>query len=302
MRRIIAGIALPVLLIAAFAPPATTQGTREIEVQTTELADHVYMLSTGAGGNLCLCVGDEGSLLVDSEYAQLYDKVRAAVTALSDKPVRYLVNTHWHFDHVGGNDKFAASESLVLAHKNVRSRLAAGQRITIIDVDVPPAPERALPVVTFNDELTIHLGGEEINIIHIPNAHTDGDCIVLLRHANVLHTGDIVFHGGYPFIDISSGGSIDGVIAAVAKIVTLCDEKTKIIPGHGQLTNRSELEAYGAMLRQFRGIIAGEMVAGKDLDAILASRPTSKLDEIWGKRCFPPHQFTEIVYRSLEEH
>jgi glyoxylase-like metal-dependent hydrolase (beta-lactamase superfamily II) len=290
-------ILFPILLSGRSA----AQDPHQIQVETIPLRANVTMLATKVGGNLAVCAGADGVLLVDAEYEQLTEKVKAAIAEISDRPVEYVFNTHWHFDHVGGNESFAASGSRIIAHENVRKRMAAGQLITIIDAEVPASPEEALPVITYTDRITFHLNGEVITATHIPNAHTDGDAIVHFANANVVHTGDIVFNRGYPFIDLSSGGSIDGMINAVERILELCNDETKIIPGHGPLSHKGELEGYGAMLREFRDIIAREIAAGRTLEEIQAAKPTASLDEKWGSGAFPPDTFTEIVYRSLTE-
>lgn len=291
-----------ILVLCFLGRMVFAQGVKDIQVKTTRLGDNVYMMATRAGGNLGVCIGEDGVFLIDSEYAQLNDKVKAAIAAISKKSVKFVINTHWHFDHVGGNENFAKSGSLIAAHENVRKRMAADQHIKIIGVDVPASPKEALPVITFTNAVTFYCNGEEIALLHMPNAHTDGDSVVLFRKANVVHTGDIVFNRGYPFIDISNGGSINGMIAAVEAILEICDDKTKIIPGHGPLSNKAELETYGAMLREFRTIVAREVAAGKDLAAIQAAKSTAALDKKWGRVHFPPDKFTEMVFLSIHQH
>jgi len=281
--------------------PALAQKPRVIEVKATPLGTNIHMLRTGAGGNLAVCAGKDGVVVVDSEYTRLAGKVKAAIAALSDQPVKYLINTHWHFDHVGGNESFAKAGSLIVAHENVRKRMAVDQVIGLAGRKVPASPKAALPVFTYTRAVTFHFSGEEIAVVHISGAHTDGDSIVHFRKANVLHTGDIFFNGGYPFIDIKAGGSIDGMIAAVGTVVKMCDDKTRIIPGHGPVATRADLEKYGSMLRDFRAVISGEIEAGKDLEAILAARSTAALDRQWGRAFFPPRRFTRIVYHSLKK-
>lgn len=288
------------LCVLPCLPLAAQQGATGVEVKRTELRGNVSMLATGAGGNLAVCAGDDGVFLVDSEFARLAGQVNDAITTLSAKGVRYVFNTHWHFDHVGGNEFFAGKGAAIVAHENVRKHMAAGLFMKEFGRAVPPSPNKALPVITFTDTVSFRINGEEIHAFHLPNAHTDGDGVVHFRKANVVHTGDIVFFPGYPFIDLSAGGSIDGMIAAVKKIAKICDDQTKIIPGHGPLMDKADLESYGAMLAEFRGIIAKEMAGGKDLDAILEAKSTADLDAKWGGM-FPPARFTELVFRSLEK-
>jgi glyoxylase-like metal-dependent hydrolase (beta-lactamase superfamily II) len=290
-----------ILLCGLIVFDADAQQFDRIKIASTHLRGDVYLLQSRAGGNLAAYVGKEGILLVDSEYKELGDKVEAALAGISDRNVRWIFNTHWHFDHVGGNERFARGGSSIIAHENVRERMAADRHIAVIDTEVPASPEAALPRITFTDKLTLHFDNGEIFIFHLPAAHTDGDGVVFFKKANVIHTGDIVFHGGYPFIDVSNGGTIDGMIKAIKAILERCNEKTLIIPGHGSLSNKAELKAYGDMLKAFRDIMAQEMTAGKDLETILKERPTAALDEKWGRNQFPPHLFTEIVYRSLNQ-
>ena len=288
-----------VLLVGGLALPALAQPRSDIRIETTRLAEDLFMLRSGRGGNLAVHRGPDGLVLVDAEYAALAGPVKEALASLGDRPVKILVNTHWHFDHVGGNEGFARAGATIVAHENVRKRMAVGQQIAVINRRVPAAPPAALPTITFTDRVTLHHHGETIEVRHIPDAHTDGDSVVRFQRANVIHAGDIFFHGGYPFIDVSAGGSIDGVIAAVGNVLALCNDQTRIIPGHGPLAKKADLEAYHVMLQEFRAIVAREIAAGKDLPAVLAARPTAALDRIWGVRCFPPEKFTEIVFRSL---
>ncbi|MFH2001855.1 MAG: MBL fold metallo-hydrolase [Planctomycetota bacterium] len=283
------------------APALPAQNERALRVETADLGKNIYMLRTRAGGNLALCVGEEGAILIDAEYATLNDLVRKAVAQITDKPVIFVINTHWHFDHVEGNADFAKTGSRIVAHENVRKRMATDQRIGILDHDVPASPPEALPTLVFDEVITLFSGDETITVRHMPHAHTDGDAIVHFQNANVVHTGDLFFNCGYPFIDATNGGNIDGVIAAVEKVLLLCDEKTRIIPGHGPLAKKADLELYLAMLREFRGVIAKEMAAGKDLAALLQEKPTADLDEKWGRIFFSPEQFTEMVFLSLSK-
>jgi cyclase len=287
-------------LLVLFLPglPSRAQDFDKYDFAVTKVAGRVTMLA-GAGGNIALCAGDDGALLVDDDYAPMGAKLVTAVAAVSGKPVRFVVSTHWHFDHVEGNEALAKAGAVIFAHENIRRRMAAGQTISILDHTVPPAPAAALPNVCFADSIVVHTGGEEVRVLHLPHAHTDGDAIVLFRDANVVHAGDVFFNCGYPFIDISSGGTIDGLISAVEKILALCDEETRIIPGHGPIGGAGDLRTYLGMLREFREIVAREFAAGKSLEEIVASKATAGLDEKWGSVFFPPAMFTEMVFRSL---
>jgi glyoxylase-like metal-dependent hydrolase (beta-lactamase superfamily II) len=289
----------PALLLCALSAVSFAQDFETIRVETRPLAEGIHLIRSRAGGNSLAAVGPRGVLLVDSDYEELGSKVEAAVRGLGAGPVRLLVNTHWHFDHVGGNERFARAGALVVAHENVRERMGRGQLITIIDTEVPASPPAALPVLIYGEGLTLHLGDETVELMHPGPAHTDGDTVVRFRRANVVHTGDLVFAGGYPFIDLSSGGGIEGLIAALETVLGLCDEKTVIVPGHGELMKRSDLRDYVAMLRSARDAVAAEVAAGKSLEEAVAARPTAALDERWGKTMFPPPVFTEILYRSL---
>jgi glyoxylase-like metal-dependent hydrolase (beta-lactamase superfamily II) len=292
---------ITILFACTFILPIHAQDFEKIRVETIPLGGSVYMLASRAGGNLAVCAGDDGVFLVDSDYKELFDKVQAAVAKISDKPIRFVVNTHWHFDHVGGNEGFAKKGSILVAHENVRKRLASDQHIGILGIDVPASPKEALPIITYTNGVTFYLNGEEIAVIHVPKAHTDGDGIVHFKKANVIHTGDIVFNRAYPFIDVTNGGSIDGMIAAVETILKRCDDETRIIPGHGPLSNKAELETYWDMLREFRDAVAREIASGKDLKAVQTSKAVTDLGGKWHRTHFPLPQFTEMIYQSLRK-
>ncbi len=287
---------LAALLLAAAV--ATAQEWEKYQFRATPLAENLTALR-GAGGNLVACHGPDGLLVVDTDYEPMAAKLLAALDSLHAGSARAAVLTHWHFDHVGGNAALAAAGFALVGHENVRARMEKGQTIAIIDETIAPAPPAALPGVTFSDRLTLRLNGETIEVLHYPHAHTDGDAVVRFVVANVVHTGDLWFHGGYPFIDVSSDGGIDGLIAALEQVLALCDDATRIVPGHGPPGVRSDLAAHLAMLKEARALVAKEKEAGKDLAATIAAKPTATLDETWGKRIFPPDQFVEMVYRTL---
>jgi cyclase len=284
------------LLVVGLAANLHAQ-QQEIRIKTIPLADNVYMLM-GAGGNLGLSVGGDGALLIDAEYAPLTEKVTAAVKEVCDKPIRFVVNTHWHFDHVGGNENLARAGAVIVAHENVRKRMSTEQTLGGLGRTVPPSPEAALPVITFSDALTFHWNGDEVRVIHVDPAHTDGDSFVYFPKANVLHVADVWFNNMYPFIDVNAGGSIDGMIRAADRALTLANEQTKIIPGHGPLGSVAELREYRQMLATVRDRVRALVEQGKTRDEVIASKPTKDLDEEWAK-AFGADAWIGIVYDGM---
>jgi len=286
-------------LLVCLAVPANAQ-MEDVVIETTPFTDSLHMLS-GRGGNLVVCTGDDGIFLIDDQYAPLSEKIMAAIAEVQEGPVRFVLNTHWHGDHTGGNENFGETGSVIVAHENVRARMSVDQFNELFDRETPASPEGALPIVTFSEGLTFHVNGLTLEVIHFARAHTDGDAVVRFAEANVIHTGDIVFDGLYPFIDVDSGGSIDGVIAACAAILEMADAQTKIVPGHGPVLGRTEVSAYRDMLVEIRARVATRIEAGDDLEAVKASRPTADWDEELGHVWLTGDQVTELVYRSLTE-
>ncbi len=289
------------LLTAALLTVSTSaQAQGDVEIEATELATGIYML-TGSGGNLAACVGEDGVFLVDDQFAPLTQKIQAKLGTLSDQPVRFVINTHWHGDHTGGNENFANSGTLVVAHDNVRVRMSADHFNEVFDRETKAAPEAARPVVTFDETVTFHYNGEEIHAFHVVDAHTDGDSMIHFRNANVLHMGDVYFNGLYPFIDKWSGGSLAGTIAAVKNTLEMINDDTIIIPGHGAASNREELRVYLAMLEDVHATIKKEVDAGKTKEEVIAAKPTAKYDEKWGQAWLNGDKFVEIVYAGLTD-
>lgn len=213
-------------LVLAFLPPAAwpqPQDFSKVQIKSEKLGEHTYML-TGAGGNLGVSVGDDGVFIVDDQFAPLTPKIKAALAKLSKRPVRFVLNTHWHFDHTGGNENFGKAGAVIVAHDNVRKRMSSEQLIEFLGMPIKPSPRQALPVITFPTDVRFHLNGDEVHVFHVAAGHTDGDAIVHFRQSNVIHLGDIFFNKLYPFIDTSSGGTVDGTIAAVDKVLAEFDE------------------------------------------------------------------------------
>lgn len=289
-------IALGVL--AAFSS-SFSQELGPAEIETVKVTDRVYML-IGNGGNIGVSVGEDGVLFVDSLMAQQYEKIKAAVAEIHSGPIRFVVNTHFHFDHTGGNELLQKDGAVILGHENVRKRMREEWSHWFFDYKIPPFPENALPATTFTDSITLHINGEEIHAIHLENAHSDSDSVVYFRKANVVHMGDIYFAGGYPFIDVPHGGSTDGYISALDKVIGMIDENTKVIPGHGPLSNRAELQAYRGMLSTVRDRITRYVEEGKAIEEVLESKPTADFDEKFSKQ-MPAEAFVRIVFKDISE-
>ena len=272
----------------------------QVEIETIPVAENIYML-TGEGGNIGVSTGEDGVLLIDDQYAPLTDKIRTAVNAIAEQPIRYLLNTHWHLDHTGGNENLGSSGVVIMAHDEVYNRMSTEQFIEAFGRSVPASPPAALPKITFNDTATFHINGQTIHGFHVEPAHTDGDTVIHFPEADVIHTGDVYFNGRYPFIDTSSGGSITGMLEATEKVLALAGDNTKIIPGHGALSNRAELEVYRQMLMDVKAKTEEAISQGLTLEEFIASDPTAEYDDTWGQDFLTPEQFQTIVYQSLAE-
>ena len=275
------------------------QDQKAVKIKTISLGGGVSML-VGQGGNLGVSSGQDGLFMIDDQYAVMSDNIRKALASISGQPLRFIVNTHWHGDHTGGNESFGKTGAVIVAQDNVRRRMSSEQFIKAFDSKVPASPAIALPVVTFAEAVMFHLNGDDISVFHVAPAHTDGDSVVQFKNANVIHTGDIFFNGLYPFIDVSSGGSIDGMIEDSDRLLALADDKTKIIPGHGPLADRAALKTYRDMLTAIRDRVAAAIKSGKTLEQVQAMKPTADFDAAWGKGFLKPEQFVAIVYSSLD--
>ena len=270
------------------------QDMSKVEIKVTKVAGTVYMLQ-GQGGNIGVSVGDDGIVVVDDEYAALAPKIIAALNGITDKPIKFIINTHYHGDHTGGNEVFARSGTII-AQENVRKRLQSGTtfgtRVT------PPAPKIALPVVTFNDRATVHVNGEDIRAIHYPNGHTDGDAVIEFVQSNVIHMGDDFFNGLFPLIDIENGGSARGLLKNIDAVLGWVKDDAKIIPGHGPLGDKASLRAFADMLRGTTDAVAAAIKAGKTLDQMKQEKVLAPWDK-WASQAIPADRFTEILYNDL---
>lgn len=261
MRHLLASAALIV------SGPVLAQDLSKVEIKTEQVAPGVAVLF-GAGGNIGVSYGEDGTVLIDDQFAPLTEKIQTAVSTLGAQPVKFLVNTHWHYDHTGGNENLGKANALIMAHDNVRVRMAAGQG------NQKPAAKVALPVVTYADGLKLHLNGEEVRVMHMPAGHTDGDSIVHWTKSNVIHMGDLFFlRMSFPFVDASSGGNVRGIVAAADKVLAIADDQTKIIPGHGPVATKADLQQYRNMVAEIVAKVESGVKAGKTLEQIKAERP-----------------------------
>jgi glyoxylase-like metal-dependent hydrolase (beta-lactamase superfamily II) len=287
-----------ILLLSLATAVVAEDQFKDVEIKTTEVGDGIYML-TGQGGNIGVSAGSDGVFLIDDQFAPLTEKIKTAIAALSDQPVRFLLNTHWHPDHTGGNENMGKTGTVIVAHNNVRKRLAVDNFIDMFSMEAPAMDMAGLPVITFDGSLTFHLNGGEIIVSHVSNAHTDGDSIVWFREVNVIHTGDIYFAGMYPFIDTNTGGSVAGTINALERVLTLSNDQTVIIPGHGPVSDKSSLLAYTNMLKTISNTIQ-KMIAGQStLEQIQAAEPTRDFDGKYGDGFINNTAFVEMLYKDM---
>lgn len=277
---------------------AADDSFKKVEIKTIALGNGIYMLM-GMGGNIGLSVGDDGVFMIDDQFAPLTPKIKNAIKKLSDKPVRFMINTHWHYDHTGGNENLGNDGVVIVAHENVRERMSKDGFIEAFNKKIPAAPKVALPVITFNDSVNFHLNNLDINVIHQSNAHTDGDSIVLFKSANVIHMGDTFFNGLYPFIDGSSKGSVNGMIKSADYVLAISDDKTKIIPGHGPLGDKKSLKTFRSMLITVRDRMQKLKDEGKSLEEIIALKPNADFDKAWGETFLNPETFLKVLYSAM---
>ena len=298
MTRILLGAMA--LALAFGIPAAQAQQQPEAAIRTEKVAEGIYVLF-GNGGNVGVSVGHDGVFMIDDQYAPMTPAISAAVAGLGGGAPRFVLNTHWHGDHTGGNEGLGKAGALIIAHDNLRARMSVPQAMEFLRQAVPASPPGALPVVTFSDTVTLHLNGDEIRAMHVAHAHTDGDTIVRFQASNVVHAGDTFFNGLYPFIDVDSGGSIAGLMAAVDALLSMSDGDTRIIPGHGPVAGRAALEEYRHMLVETVGRVRALRAEGKSADEIVAAAPNADYDATWGANWFvSPERYVRMLCALME--
>jgi len=291
---------LAVSMVLAAAARAQDPDWNKVEVKVVPVAGGVSML-VGQGGNIGVTAGKDGIFLIDDQFEPLLPKIRAAVKTLGDGPIRFVVNTHFHGDHTGSNAKLGEAGAVILAQENVRKRLGMERIQPQTKERTPPKPPSAWPLVTYASGINLYLNGDELEVVHVARAHTDGDSIIRFRKANVVHMGDTFFNGNYPFIDVDAGGSIDGLVAAIDQVLAMTDDRTRLIPGHGALGTKADLRAYREVVFGIRDRVKTSIAQGKTLEQILAAKPSAQWDATWGKGFIGPDVFVSTIHRSLTE-
>lgn len=268
-------------------------------LETQKLSDTMYLI-TGPGGNIAVLIGRESVLLVDDQIAPMTPALKKSLAQITPKPVRFVINTHWHLDHTGGNTVLGQEGAVIVAHNNVRKRMSTEQFMGMFNKKIPPSPESALPVITFADSVSFHFGGEDIDVFHVDPAHTDGDSVVWFKHANIIHTGDTYVSNGYPFVDLSSGGTSEGFTRAADRVLAIAQANTRIIPGHGAITDRNQLKTFHDMVTTIRDRVKAAIKQGKSLESLQATKPTAEFDATWGKAFITGPQLVETIYKDLK--
>ena len=288
---------LTLTLAALSILPATAHAQSNIEI--TKVSDTIHMLTSPNGGNVTASVGQDGAFIIDDNLPGRSEPLTSAIKSIKDQNINFVLNTHYHNDHTGTNEAFGNQGAIIVAHDNVRTRLSSEQVIEFFNKTVEPLSKEGLPIITFSQDMTLHYNDNDIEITYVPNAHTDGDSIAYFKDENVITAGDALFNGRYPFIDVEHGGTIQGMIAAQDKILEIANDQTAIIPGHGPLTNKAELQGYKNTLSTIADKVEAAIKEGKTLEEIQAMKPTAEFDEKLGGDFIKPDVFVSFVYESL---
>jgi len=288
IKPLLIGFSFISILVAAEPPKVSVQ----------KLSDSVYML-TGKGGNIGFDVGVDGILVIDDQFDDMAKPIMAAIRKISNQPIRIVLNTHWHGDHTGGNIKMEKQGAVIIAQENVRKRLSRDEFMPFFNRHVKAKPRAAWPIVTFLQSITLHLNNDTMRVNHVEHAHTDGDVFIHFKEDNIIHAGDIYFSGRFPFIDVDSGGSIDGMIQGVKEILALSNDKTQIIPGHGKLSNKKELQKYYKMLVNVRNILHSYAKQGASLKEVLAANPLKEINKVWASSFIDANKLTKLIYPKM---
>jgi len=292
MKRILLYAALSFF---TFHPALYSQNFDTVQIKTTKLTESIYMLE-GSGGNIGVLIGNDGIIIIDDQFAPLTEKIKAALSKISNKPVKFVVNTHFHGDHAGGNENFGGQGVIIVAHENARKRLSTDYFFEAMKQTQKASPYEALPKVTFADSVTFHMNGETVHVFYAKNAHTDGDVIIHFKESNIFHCGDVFVRYGFPFIDQGAGGSIDGMIKAIEGLIVVTNDQSKIIPGHGALSTKKDLIDYKNMLVTVRNRVADGIKQGKTLQQIADSDPLKGYVAVFDK-----FFFVQAIYNSMKK-
>lgn len=275
------------------------QNLDKVEIKVNRVKN-LYMLK-GEGGNILASVGNDGIILIDSQFAPLSEKITKAIAKISSQPIRYVINTHYHFDHTGGNENFAKNGAMIIAHENVVKQMKIPHRYEVLNMDIPVSSDLALPRITFNEQMQWNLNDNLIKVFHVSPAHTDGDIVIHFPQQNVIHGGDLFFNGFYPAIDTTVGGSAQGMITAIDQILSLCDDQSVIIPGHGEIGSKKDLIAFQDMLKTVNERVKEGMSKNMTLSDLMEAKILADLDETWGKGFLNSNQFLTMVYDGLTD-
>jgi cyclase len=286
------------VLIGALIVLATFGQAVEVKITPVPVTKQIYMI-TGDGGNIGLFIGGDGTFLIDDQFAPLTEKIVEAIKSVGGDYPKFLINTHYHGDHTGGNEKLGKEGTLIFSHDNVRERLKTGSFIKAFNMKRAGVVQEGLPVVTFSKDISFHLNGDTVRAVHVPHAHTDGDSFIYFKEANVIHAGDFFFNGFYPFIDVTHGGSLRGMIKAVDKVLSMADDSTKIIAGHGPMGDKKQLTSYRQMLETAYDRLKKLKAEGKSAKQAVAAKPLADLEETWGDGLFKGDQWIELIYSGV---